>query len=345
MNTKIRPRHPSAPLVEVLDRQYHPRSIMGALGKEAAEIDIRHWETALLQPAREFLSRPGKGFRAALVEISWTLGGGRTAAPDLLSQMVEIIHAGSLVVDDIEDDSDERRGHPTLHRLHGVPLALNTGNWMYFWPLVLLRTLNLPAAQELDLGRRIHMALWRCHHGQALDLQIRVTKVAQREIAAIVEASSRLKTGSLTEVAAACGAVAAGASPEKTFAIARFGSDLGVGLQMLDDLGNLIGKREPEKQFEDLRNAKPTWIWAWAATTVDAFTYAQWVKRASDIEDGQGDMEALGRLLSDATLSAGRAAAHDHLTRSLVRLRDAVGACAAISALEDEITRLEVAYV
>ena len=84
--------------------------------------------------------------------------------------MVEIVHAGSLIVDDIEDDSLERRGAPSLHRLHGLPLALNAGNWMYFWALDLL-----DQAAADDGGGRPHPrvfgdALYHCHLGQALDL-------------------------------------------------------------------------------------------------------------------------------------------------------------------------------
>jgi hypothetical protein len=57
--------------------------------------------------------------------------------------VVESLHAGSLIVDDIEDDSDLRRDAATLHRIYGVPVALNAGNWLYFWPQVLLSRIPL----------------------------------------------------------------------------------------------------------------------------------------------------------------------------------------------------------
>ena len=62
-------------------------------------------------------------------------------------RMFEIIHAGSMIVDDIEDDSSERRGAPAVHRLHGLPLALNAGNWMYFAPFRLVERAGAVAAR------------------------------------------------------------------------------------------------------------------------------------------------------------------------------------------------------
>jgi hypothetical protein len=105
------------------------------------------WERALLGPAREFLRRPGKQFRARLVEACWMLAGGAPGnMPAELPLIVELLHAGSLIVDDIEDGSHVRRGAPTLHEIYGTALALNTGNWMYFWPLALIDRLGPRAA-------------------------------------------------------------------------------------------------------------------------------------------------------------------------------------------------------
>lgn len=54
----------------------------------------------------------------------------------------EILHNGSLIVDDIEDSSDTRRKKPCIHKIYGVDVAINTGNFMYFSPLLYL--LNSP---------------------------------------------------------------------------------------------------------------------------------------------------------------------------------------------------------
>ena len=67
-----------------------------------------------------------------IVRAGWLLGGGTGEPPDRLAGVLELIHAGSLIVDDVEDSAEQRRGAPALHQLIGVSLAINTGSWMYF---------------------------------------------------------------------------------------------------------------------------------------------------------------------------------------------------------------------
>lgn len=145
-------------------------AIVRSIGPVPGGVPQRLWDAALAGPVAEFLSRPGKRFRARLVELSWNLAGRTDDPPAALPLVVELLHAGSLIVDDIQDDSLQRRGRAALHRQVGLPLALNAGNWMYFWPLSLIGTLGLPLDVELDLHRRTADTLRRCHEGQALDL-------------------------------------------------------------------------------------------------------------------------------------------------------------------------------
>ena len=168
-------------------------------------------DTALLDPARDILSRSGKGFRARTLERSWQLAGGSVdGPPELLPVVIELLHVGSLIIDDIEDDSRLRRGMPALHRQYGLPLALNTANWLYFVSLALVSRTPLPPQVRLALYEDISVTLMRCHQGQALDLSVRVTDSRQSEVSGLVECSTRLKTGSLMQLASTLGARAAG---------------------------------------------------------------------------------------------------------------------------------------
>src|SRR5688572_14795181 len=95
----------------------------------------------LLGPLRELTSNRGKGIRRRLVALSCRLineSGDRSLVAakqcKACAEVVELIHTGSLVVDDIEDGSSTRRGRPALHVRYGLPLELNAGNWLYFWP-------------------------------------------------------------------------------------------------------------------------------------------------------------------------------------------------------------------
>src|SRR5262249_11737851 len=104
--------HPSSPRVPqwadleaVLDLGRPLTS--GALGPCFAQ--------ALLAPLQDFLGHPGKAIRAQLVEAGYALAralepAARAGGCAGLAECVELIHAGSLIVDDIQDDSRVRRG-------------------------------------------------------------------------------------------------------------------------------------------------------------------------------------------------------------------------------------------
>ena len=293
----------------------------------------------LLEPATEFLRRPGHRFRARLVEIGWSLAGRDDVCPPLLPLVVEVIHAGSLIVDDIQDDSPSRRGRPALHRLYGLPLALNVGNWFYFWPFQLLPALELPAEVELALHRRLTRTMARCHAGQALDLGVRVSTAAQSALPAVVNATSDLKTGSLTELSAWLGATAGGAPDRVANAVARFARRMGVVLQMLDDLENLRGTGEPSRRHEDLRLGRPTWPWAWCALRLDTRRFRALQRRAGAVERGVPPA-GMARTLDGLVREHGGRTARSALDRALADLRNAVGSSVSLQPLEAELDRL-----
>ena len=126
-----------SPLLLALDDMFTPRGLEQLLDLRSGSVPASLWENALHRPLAEFLARPSKEFRARLVQWGYVLGGGVGIAPVELALSVEALHAGSLVVDDIQDGSQERRGAPALHLQHGVARALNAGNWLYFWPCLL----------------------------------------------------------------------------------------------------------------------------------------------------------------------------------------------------------------
>jgi geranylgeranyl pyrophosphate synthase len=355
----------TAPPTRQLATLLGPRALAQLV--RTAEVPIELWRKMLVDPVHELLLRPGKGFRARLTEIAFRLAGGQGQPPPALAAMLEVVHAGSMIIDDIEDASIERRGAPTVHRIHGVPIALNAGNWMYFAPFALLRDLGLDATAELQLHRRMSRVLLDCHFGQALDLGARPGDVAQAQIPDVVTAMSVLKTGRLLALAAEAGAITAGASDARAGAIADFGEALGVGLQMLDDLGNLSGRAPADKRYEDLRRGRLTWPWAWAASQLGEAKFAALVAERDRLEAlDQADLHA-GRAprphplrwqplaigLRGVVGAHGRLAVHWHLREALCQLRDDLNAAPGtdatttapvMDALEREIARLEASY-
>lgn len=250
-------------------------------GRLARSVPRALWDDALLSLLRDFLTRPSKGLRAGLVELGYRIGRGCDDARDMpieLPLLIECLHAGSLIIDDIEDGAEQRRSAPALHRTYGVARALNAGNWLYFWPQVLLRRLPVSAEARLCMHERLALCLLRCHEGQALDLQARVDQLAQRDVSGVARAISRLKTGGLLGTAVALGAIAGGALPERVERLAALGRELGVALQMLDDVSALRNPARHHKAAEDLRHARVTWVWACLADTLEPASYESCVR-------------------------------------------------------------------
>jgi geranylgeranyl pyrophosphate synthase len=236
----------------------------------------------------------------------------------ICAEVVELIHAGSLIVDDIEDGSRTRRGQPALHIRYGMALALNAGNWLYFWPYQLLKQLRLPVDKMTFASECYHQTLLRAHFGQALDLGARVDAIPRCQTEDVCLASMRLKTGALMGFALLLGGLAAAAPKRALSVIDEFGSDLGVALQMFDDLGNVTGKCAPAKKYEDLLLNRPSWVWACAAQTANDQQYDQFVAAVKKLPDAT-ELEAW--VEKHRLMDVGRESARRHLDLAFHKLR------------------------
>jgi geranylgeranyl pyrophosphate synthase len=261
---------PPIPFVRrMLDDCFEPQELSRVLGLDD-EAQLSLARRVLYPPVADIVSRPGKELRARLVEHAFAIALSSAACtcahlPPELPQLVEMLHTGSLVIDDIEDEGTMRRGAPALHRTWGVPIALNAGNWMYFWPMVVLQSLPLCPSTAAAMQRRIAITMVRCHQGQALDLGLFVDELSPHELLPAVEATTRLKTGALFELACALGAIAAHASARVERALSTFGREIGVALQMFDDLSGITSRKEKGHEDRD----RPTWVRAWRADGLD----------------------------------------------------------------------------
>ncbi|MEP7049620.1 MAG: polyprenyl synthetase family protein [Pseudomonadota bacterium] len=327
-----------SPLLDGLDHELERTAASGH------RLPARLWNRAIGEPLREFLARPGKEFRGQLADLFFRIGGGNGSPPTNLPLVVEALHAGSLIIDDIEDESSERRGGPTLHRMHGLPLALNAGNWLYFWAYSLLGDLALPPETRALAERLTTRSLLDCHYGQALDVSIRVSELSQSEVSSVVHATTELKTGSLLGLAAGLGALLGGGPQTTVAAAVRFGRELGTALQMLDDLSGIISLRRAHKGQEDLRLDRPSWPWAWLAASLDAATYEELRDRANEVTAG-AEATPLLRELKSALGPFAQRRVHEHLELAQTRLADALPARTSLAALRRELERLEKSYV
>lgn len=294
-------------------------ALQGGVGAEIQAL-LPLLDETLLRPAADILGRPAKRIRARLVEIGFAAGSGGVITDEdrracgRCADALEVLHAGSLVVDDIQDGSLERRGDSSLHVRYGIPVALNAGNWLYFWPLELVRGMNLDPNRELRMYRELHSTLLRAHFGQALDVGCAIDKLSPEQVEPTCLAAMELKTGALMALALTLGAILARASEEVVEALREYGHGLGLGLQMLDDLGY--------KRLEDLRLRRPSWIWAFAAAHLDSEEYGRFVAAVRELPEA-GALAAW--MDSRAFLALARMEACDRIERSFGALERRLG--------------------
>lgn len=332
-------------LVQHILSELSPSGLVQSLGPGAADVPSDQWESALVGPLREFLGRPGKGVRQSLVESAFEMVGGGGAPPREASFIVELLHAGSLIIDDIEDASAVRRGGPALHRLVGEPLAINTGSWLYFHAEELASRLGLEPSLELELRQAVGRAVLACHTGQALDLSTNVGVVAQRQIPGLVRETARLKTGSLLSLAGRVGALAARADARAVQALSEFGESLGVGLQMLDDLSGIELERRCHKGHEDLLQARPTWTWAWLALDLDELSFSRLQRSVRAVRSRDLHPEVLAQGIRKQLASSGTKRVSRHFENLIGALGQNFGPSAARRELETKVQRLRDCYV
>jgi geranylgeranyl pyrophosphate synthase len=295
-----------------------------------------------------------KGLRARILNISCVLDPGednlarRLENCRKLSAVIEDIHQGSLIVDDIQDSSCVRRGRPSLHVEYGIPLALNAGNFLYFSALREALQLDLPCEKKLSLQSVLVDAMAEAHEGQALDLGVKISGIGQTQVAALSHSTAKAKTGALVRAAFAGGYLLNSLFCADRFGhILRFGETWGAYLQKLDDIGHYLassrGELPAHKAFEDFRHDRPTWIWGLAASKLSAKDFAEF--RAEALRDPTG--EKLRALLSGSGLLAQGVA---EITRELARLTEDLVAALKIESgtakkITDEISILNQSLV
>ena len=256
---------------------------------------------------------------------------------------IELLHAGSLIIDDVEDGSDERRGHPALHHLVGTPLAINTGNWMYFRSMEMLGELQLSSTSYAEIAARTVKTIRKCHEGQALDIGIQVDELHQREVVPVADAIATWKTGGLMALASWLGASVADASYELSRAMDRFGMQLGVILQMINDLAELRALTAWKGRCDDLRNRRVTWAWAWLASLSRAEDFLWLQQQASHVDNDAQARRLAGRILA-CVEQHGESIIRGKLAKAHVELADVVGDHYELQRLINRIEEVLVRY-
>jgi geranylgeranyl diphosphate synthase type II len=191
----------------------------------------------------EYPLRDAKALRPALCIATCRALGGKLESVATSATVLELYHNAFLIHDDVEDGSEKRRDRPTLHRTHGVPVAVNVGDAM----LALALEPLLDNMRLLSLGKalRILEVIARMAResaeGQALELSwIRDGNWTLPDGAYLRMVHK--KTSHYTFIApVVVGGIIGGAVPEQLFQLRLFATALGAAFQIQDDILNLSG--------------------------------------------------------------------------------------------------------
>ena len=194
---------------------------------------------AIADAVRYSMLGGGKRLRPLLVWAVYRAAGGEGDA-SLLAASVEIVHAYSLVHDDLPcmDNDSVRRGRPTVHRVYGVTTATIAGVTMVPFAartaLAGARALGLPLEACGSIVRQLMRASGAggMVGGQLLDLEGEGKALTLADL----EQIHRAKTGALIAASVRIGATAAGASGSRAEALDRYGESVGLAFQIADDV-------------------------------------------------------------------------------------------------------------
>jgi len=204
----------------------------------------------------------GKRLRALLVYATGEAMGANSAALDAAAAAVEMIHAYSLVHDDmpIMDDDDLRRGRPTCHIAFDEATALLVGDALQTLAFETLCDNELAAEQQIKMVKRLAQAsgAFGMAGGQAVDLE----SVGKKLDLNALQSMHKLKTGALIRASVALGALASTNCDEESLQrLERYADCVGLAFQVQDDVLDVIADTETlgKAQGADIALNKPTY--------------------------------------------------------------------------------------
>ena len=203
----------------------------------------------------------GKRIRPVLVYASCLLAGGRMEDADIPAVVIELIHAYSLVHDDLPamDDDALRRGRPTCHIAFDEATAILAGDTLHTLAFELLANGGTYTdSQRISMVRQLSQAAGAdgMAAGQMLDMQAN----GQVPTLEALERIHYLKTGRLITAALALGAIAADATAPLRQVLHDYGDAIGLAFQIQDDILDVTAATEAlgKPSGSDLRHGKTT---------------------------------------------------------------------------------------
>jgi geranylgeranyl diphosphate synthase type I len=245
-------------LPEKLDEKY----IRWLLGKPTYTYTTSAVQKTLAEPVWDFLSRGGKRWRPALFLLFTEALGGDVKKLKDFTATLELLHEGSIIVDDLEDDSDMRRGRPCTHKIFGTDVAINAGNFMYFLALapIIKHSEDFPEKTIVRAYNATLEEMIKIHYGQGTDIAWHkgladADNIDESEYLQMCAC----KTGVLARLAARLAVILNNGSPEHEEKLGRFSESIGVAFQIQDDILNIAPSEGWGKETgDDINEGKRT---------------------------------------------------------------------------------------
>lgn len=171
--------------------------------------------------------REGKMMRPILVLLCAKLFGNTGEKAVNVAAAYEFFHTASLVHDDVVDESDERRGQPSVNASFNNKKAVLAGDFILSYCLHYLASANIPRLIDI-----ISVAANCLSSGEILQLSTSGIKRSKEEYIEVI----KNKTAALFSACAQSGAIVGGASEEDVEIMRQFGEAVGIGFQIKDDL-------------------------------------------------------------------------------------------------------------
>ena len=231
------------------------------LGQQADPVildALRRGAPAEFKPALSYhFEVAGKRMRTAMVVLSCAAAGGRIERAVKPAAVVEMIHNYSLVMDDLIDRGEVRRGRPTVRVVMGDSIALLVA--MYYREVLDdliehspanddVRNVAVETMKEIIDGERLDLLLEQAGRSDPYLLRNRISNPSFKSYLDMVGK----KTASLFKAAGQIGAYAAEAEPRIVNALGTFGWKAGLAFQVMDDVLDICGEKTGKQQAKDI---------------------------------------------------------------------------------------------
>ncbi len=235
--------------------------VLASLGQKVDPIIIKYLKKGtyadFVQPIVYQIEAGGKRVRSALTLLSCQAAGGTISKALLPAAIIELIHNYSLIMDDVIDRGEIRRGMPTVRAKFGDDMALLVG--MFYREAIgdMVRNCGRPdkfqklaihAIKETIDGERLDILFEQAGRaGEYID-QYRFNRVSNDSYLNLIGK----KTATLMSSACQAGAVAAKAPLKREKALADYGWSVGLTFQITDDVLDIFGEKTGKQKGKDI---------------------------------------------------------------------------------------------